>query len=231
MGYYTCAINMAWLNFVWSATPGTPIRESAVELVKETTFKVPTALSKIIAVVPDKDYKVKEDKGALMRVSPEELTTAFVLAVARDIAKGEADDVLQQWKYSMLSTTCKFVLPFIPMGRYWAALKERENISATFKACVRSCYQRLHEVVRLMEAMRQRLAESKVTTELVLVEQKNHQHGHDQRRGHLARFPEGCPHRRNRMLAVPEIAKIVREADCKSLTSFNPGGITQGCKQ
>ena len=45
------------------------------------------------------------------------------------------------------------------MGRYWAALKERDNISATFKACVRSCYQRLHEVMRLMEAMRQRLPE------------------------------------------------------------------------
>ena len=44
LGHYTCGINLAWVNFVWSATPDIPIRESAVELVKETTFKVPTAL-------------------------------------------------------------------------------------------------------------------------------------------------------------------------------------------
>ena len=35
----------------------------------------------------------------------------------------------------------------------------------------------------------------------------------------------------NRMLAVPEIANIIREADSKSLTSFTPSGITQGCKR
>ena len=108
LGYYTCAINLAWVNLFWSATPGTPIRESAVELVMETSFKVPTALDVIVAV---------PDKGALMRVSPEELTTAFVLAVARDIAKGEANTAVQQWKDFMLSTACKLVLLIIPMDR------------------------------------------------------------------------------------------------------------------
>ena len=77
---------------------------SAVELVKETTFATPTALSEIMVAAPDKDYKAKERKGELMRVSPEELTTAFVWAVARDIARGETDDVLQKWRGIMLTT-------------------------------------------------------------------------------------------------------------------------------
>ena len=31
---YTCGINLTWVNFTWSATPGIPIRMSAVEWVK-----------------------------------------------------------------------------------------------------------------------------------------------------------------------------------------------------
>ena len=60
-----------------------------------------------------------------MRVSPEELTTAFVLAVARDITRGETDQVLQKWRDIMLTTTCKFVFLPTPMDRYWAALERR----------------------------------------------------------------------------------------------------------
>ena len=126
---------MAWVNFVWSATPGTPIRESAVELVMETDFKVPRALDVIVAV-PDKEYRVKEHKGTLMRVSPEELTTAFIRAVARDIIAKQPDAVLQKWRNFMLSTTCTFVLLSAPMDRYWYALSKRVEI-----ACHRSCYQ------------------------------------------------------------------------------------------
>ena len=107
------------------------MRESVVELVMETTFAVPTALSEIVVAVPEKDYKVKEQNGALMRVSPEELTTAFVWAVARDIARGETDDVLQKWRDIMLTTTCKFVLLPTCMVRYRAALRLREKISNT----------------------------------------------------------------------------------------------------
>ena len=168
-----------------------------------------------MVAVPDKDYKVKEHKGALKRVSPEELSTAFVLAVARDITRGEADEVLQKWKDIMLTTTCKFVLLNTPMDRYWAALKEREKISATFKACVRSCYQRLHEVMRLMDAMRQRMPESKVTTERVYEEYKrNLTNMHTTNEGAISHgFLKVALTVAKRMLAVPEIAEIMREAD------------------
>ena len=71
----------------------------------------------VIVAVPDKDYQVQEHKGALIPVSPEELTTAFVRAVARDITRGETDKVLQKWRVIMLTTTCKLVLLPTPMGR------------------------------------------------------------------------------------------------------------------
>ena len=72
-----------------------------------------------------------------MRVSPEELPTVFVLAVSRDITRGEADEVLQKWRDIMLTTTCKFVLRNTPMDRYWAALEEREKMRAAYWAALR----------------------------------------------------------------------------------------------
>jgi hypothetical protein len=41
----------------------------------------------------------------LKRVSPEEITAAFIMAVARDVAKNESEEVLNAWKMFMLSTT------------------------------------------------------------------------------------------------------------------------------
>ena len=61
-----------------------------------------------------------------------------------------------------------------PMDRYWQALRLREDLSHTYNACHCSCYQRLHEVLRLMDAMRTRLPESPVTTDRVHDEYKNH---------------------------------------------------------
>ena len=63
LGCYTCAINLAWVNFSWSATPGTPMRESVVELVKETTFAVPTALSEIVVAVPENSTRSQNGRG------------------------------------------------------------------------------------------------------------------------------------------------------------------------
>ena len=86
------------VDLTWSARPGIPIRMSAVESFAEQTLEDPVALDLITVAVPDATYKVKEHRGALMRVSPQELSTAFVLAVARGITRGEAAEVLQKWK-------------------------------------------------------------------------------------------------------------------------------------
>ena len=68
-----------------------------------------------------------EKKGALKRVSPEEVVQAFELAIARDIRANPDDhDVLKKWRASMLTVTFSFeVLPNEDV-RYWRGVNLRE---------------------------------------------------------------------------------------------------------
>eukprot|EP00975_Prorocentrum_lima_P063759 12893466-Prorocentrum_lima.AAC.1 len=70
-------------------------------------------LQEIVVAVPFNDYKPLHHKGALKRLSSEKITAAFILAIARDIEKQEADELLFQWRRQLKSTTCRFVL--LPM--------------------------------------------------------------------------------------------------------------------
>jgi len=224
---YSCGINFAWINLLYSATPGIPIRMAAVHEVMEKTFLEPTPMESLSIGIPSTDYKVKSHKGALMRVSPEEMTSAFIMAVARDIKNGAPKDVLLKWRSAILSTPCKFVILPMPMDRYWHALRIREDIVHLFKACHRSCYQRLHEVVRLMDAMRTRMPQSQVTIDRVEEEYKNNVRNMDMSGGGAitAGFVKVAVTVARRMLAVPEIAEIMRAADAQPPSVFNPFGV------
>ena len=59
-------------------------------------FAKPTVLEQLHVAVPSVEYKVAEHKGSLMRVSPEEVTGAYFIAVARDIKRGEPAEVLEE---------------------------------------------------------------------------------------------------------------------------------------
>ncbi len=41
---YVCGINLAWLDFVWTATPGSLVRWGAVKELVKTGFVKPTRL-------------------------------------------------------------------------------------------------------------------------------------------------------------------------------------------
>ena len=101
---YGCGINFSWVNLLYSATPGIPIRMAAVQEVTEKTFLEPTPMESLVIGIPSHDYKVKSHRGALMRVSPEEMTSAFIMAVARDITNGAPKDVLLKRRSTILST-------------------------------------------------------------------------------------------------------------------------------
>ena len=106
---YICGVNMAWLNQTCSATPGVPARKSAVDQVASTVFAKPTVLDQLHVAVPSVEYKVVEHKGSLMRVSPEEITGAYFLAVARDIGRGEPTEMLWAWEMCIcphLASSC-----------------------------------------------------------------------------------------------------------------------------
>ena len=95
---FTCAINLAWVDFQWSATPGVPVRVAAVMKLRDTTFKSPRPAPMVHVAVPrDPGYQPHMHKGALKQVSPEEITAAYILAIARDVAKQEGEDIMEEW--------------------------------------------------------------------------------------------------------------------------------------
>ena len=164
---YTAGINFFWIDLMWSATPGVPLRVSAIELMAKTTFGKPTPLGTIHVAVPDHEYNPLERKGTLLRISPEKVTGAIVIAIARDIRNSESDEVLQAWKQVALSTTCVFKVMPSASDRYWYALSQREHVSMTYTAVHRSTLQRVHEISRLMKKMRETLAPAEVTASAI----------------------------------------------------------------
>ena len=83
---YTCAINLAWVDFLWSATPGVPVRMAALERLRDTAFKSPCPAPQVHVAVPkEAEYQPDMHKGGLKQVSPEEITAAYIMAIARDI--------------------------------------------------------------------------------------------------------------------------------------------------
>ena len=63
---------------------------------------------------------------------------------------------MEEWAKYLRSSTCMFVVLDSDMEMYWYAVEQRETLEQTYKVARRSCYQRLHEIVRLMERMRQK---------------------------------------------------------------------------
>eukprot|EP00969_Alexandrium_andersonii_P086462 3811404-Alexandrium_andersonii.AAC.1 len=83
---------------------------SSITRLRDTVFARPTALQQVHVAVPlDNAFEPHQHKGALKQVSPDEVTAAFVLAIARDIENEEPADVLGAWKHKMRSTTCRFI--------------------------------------------------------------------------------------------------------------------------
>ena len=161
-----------------------------------------------------------------MRVSPEGLTTAFVMAVAMDIKRSEPMETLRQWKRMMLSTPCRFAMLPSSMQRYWYALAMREDITHQYEVCQRSCYQRVHEVVRLTEKMRETIPRSQETAAAVEAEyNKNLKSMHEKGSGPVtANFVDVALTVARRMMSVPEIATLMRDADARGPSEFNPWG-------
>ena len=159
---YTCGVNLFWLDLLWSPTPGVPLRGSAIEAMTATTFQEP-AMCTVHVAVPDKSWNPLEHKGALLRVSPEEITGAIIFAIERDIRDEKPDAILKSWRSTALSTTCVFKVLPSSTDRYWYALQQRENISTTYKAVNRSVFQRMHEISRLIKRMRETRPASEIT--------------------------------------------------------------------
>jgi hypothetical protein len=112
---------------------------------------------------------------------------------------------------------------FLPTqtGRYWHALDQREQLEHAYRVCRRSCYQRLHEVVRFMDRMKLSMPASQVTPQKV--EQLYKEHLPNMVAGSpgfvTLNFVDVCMTVAKRMVSVPEIAKCMQDLDDRSAYS------------
>ena len=111
--------------------------------LRDSFFKHPQRIEQITIAVASHDEDVLAQKGELLRVSPVEITSAFILAVARDIRSKEPDECIQKWKHHMLNTNCDFLVLEDQWKRYWHALQSYEDIeninSAVFDRATNVC--------------------------------------------------------------------------------------------
>lgn len=163
-GTYTAGVNLFWIDLQWSSTPGVPLRISAIEQMAKTMFKQPTVITEVHIAVPDPDFNPLMHMGALLRVSPEEITGAVVLAIARDITNNECDAVLRTWRRHVLSTSGRFQILPTATARYWYALQQREWFATVHAAVHRTTFQRIHEISRLMKKLRETSPATEVTS-------------------------------------------------------------------
>ena len=216
---YTCAINLAWVDFQWSATPGVPVRMAALERLRDTAFKSPCPAPQVHVAVPkEAEYEPDMHKGGLKQVSPEEITAAYIMAIARDIDNQVEGYILSDWLKYLRTCTCVFIVLDSDKEMYFYALKQREALQRSYMLARRSCYQRLHEIVRLMERMRLTMTswkESEITGLVVddykynVVEPMPYQGIAAVTKNSVATTKIVA----GRMLAVPEIASCMADFD------------------
>ena len=85
------------------------------------------------------------------------------MAIARDIQNNESDEILKDWARTMRSTVGTFKQLANPSKRYWYALQARETLSSIYAAVNRSVYQRMHEVARMIQGMREASPHQEIT--------------------------------------------------------------------
>jgi hypothetical protein len=84
---YTVGINLFWINLQWSATPGVPLRVTAIEEMSKVTFRSPATTGQLVIHVA---------------------VTGPEFNPLDHVQNGEPSDLLEDWRRLILSTTCTF---------------------------------------------------------------------------------------------------------------------------
>ena len=158
-GVYRCAGNEFWLDPFFSLTGNIPINRKDLENLMETSFAEPDSyVGTTVVLVDSKTMDPMAQKGALKRLSPEEVWLAKMLRLAQVIKDGADDETLLKWKASMVGASWQF-------GYYekgWAkptdaalprAISLREQMVAEGIAVGRDVVQRIFEVHKTRKAL------------------------------------------------------------------------------
>jgi len=210
---YTAGINLFWIDPLFSATPAVPARIRAIEHLRMTVFRQPATVDVHIAV-PGPKYNPLQYKGALRRVSPEELTAAVLMAIARAIEDNEPDAVLREWRRQCLSTTATFKQLPDDDAVFWYAVRQRDWVGATHRVVTRSTIQHIHEIRWFMNTMRETWPANEVTGVAVASLYAEHLTGGCDAATVTAALVENCEKIANTpILDEPEIAYCFQDLD------------------
>ena len=103
---YQCGINIFWQNILLSAIPWVPLNMDEVSAFAEKM--TPNVVRSPIVLNAGFSEGAQLPRGALVRLSPDELVHALVLRVGKEIASGKTDEELKPWLRVMLSCPAIF---------------------------------------------------------------------------------------------------------------------------
>jgi hypothetical protein len=130
-----------------TVTPGVPVKMQRVMELAEHLYSQPGVFSGMVHIGVPRDFNVLEHKGALCRVSPEELVHALVFAVASAISAKADDSTLQAYRRMMLSVTFRFEVLETEDQKYWRSCNLREELVAKHAAVRRTALQTIFEIM------------------------------------------------------------------------------------
>lgn len=178
-GRYQCGINIMWLDFLYTAMPGIPLQQRAIDECQHMYFREPAPCRQVSIAVESDDFSPLQHQGALQKVSPGEPIFAFLQAVRDDIdaladvASEEGSDArkhqahleerLQSWKQAMLTTTGLFVHLASADDKWWFEHNMREEIASDFRTMGRTTFQKICEVLKYRSLMVQQHGAANVT--------------------------------------------------------------------
>ncbi len=161
-GTYMAGGNLFWIDLTSNVQHGVPCNSKGVAEIMTNAFNSPPLVfpHTISVGVLDKESPSPQF-GRLTRISPEEVTYAFLLAASRDLRNSEDDDGrAQMWRQTALNVPFQFILCESHDARYWKSINIRESIGVSFSSMYRTCVQRLFEINQWRVQEEQKLGHS-----------------------------------------------------------------------
>ena len=214
-GTYTAGCNLFWVDMRWSATPGVPLRLTAVQQLAKNLFAEPTPYPGALHVAMSPSESPLDHTGAWRCVSPEELHHAMIFAIADAVRTEPTNlELLNGWKRCALSTTITFKNLETAEARMWYALQQRENVSAVHLVVHRSCFQRCHELSRLRSRLMETMSAADVTPQALFNAYNQNLKMTPGAPGTVTlNFVDNASTILNKLIGVPRINAILQEAD------------------
>ena len=150
-GTYLCNGNLFWLDLVYSVSGNVPVNRQSVDLLMDSYFGDPSScrfpMVSVGVLGRPSGQELAAQKGSLVRISPDEVIIAFVLAAARDLQKSQSEDRIALWLRVALCVPMEFISCENVQSRYFKSVNLRESVGNDFAALHRTPVQRIFELI------------------------------------------------------------------------------------